>query len=305
MKLTINANGFASATSSTPACGGRASQQTGKNVFGGNLNTAKDPMKERMEQAKKQAWKVVSDAWDSDKAVDDQVEQRRGHYQEMQQQKKDAQEQLSTLRDAKNQLKEEYQIEDGMSTKDMPQEYLDRVAELNDQMAKFQKDIEDADRAMQDDTSDIHKIGIERLKNHAMVDAQNSADDIMGAANDEILQMATQEAMDNINEKMDEAKEKADKKMEEKEEDEERLEKIKEDRAMQEALIEGTKEAAERAEAQRKKNETPDIDLTDMMDMIDQQNGSTSQMQQELSDIKSSMKVLEADLKGIKVDQGV
>ena len=93
--------------------------------------------------------------------------------------------------------------------------------------------------------------------------------------------------------------------MEEKEEDEERLEKIKEDRAMQEALIEGTKEAAERAEAQRKKNETPDIDLTDMMDMIDQQNGSTSQMQQELSDIKSSMKVLEADLKGIKVDQGV
>ena len=50
------------------------------------------------------------------------------------------------MRDAKNQLKEEYQIEDGMSTKDMPQEYLDRVAELNDQMAKFQKDIEDADR---------------------------------------------------------------------------------------------------------------------------------------------------------------
>ncbi len=305
MKLTINANGFSSATSSTPACGGRASQQTGRNVFGGNLSTARDPVKERLEQAKKQAWKVVSDAWDSDRSVDDQVEQRRGHYQEMQQQKKDAQEQLSTLRDAKNQLKEEYQIEDGMSAKDMPQEYLDRVAELNDQMAKFQKDIEDADHAMWDDTSDIHQIGIERLKNHAMVDAQNSANDIMGAANDEILQMATQEAMDYINEKMDEAKEKADKKMEEKEEDEERLEKIKEERAMQEALIEGTKEAAERAEAQRKKNETPDIDLTDMVDMIDQQNGTTSQMQQELSDIKSSMKVLEADLKGIKVDQGV
>ena len=92
---------------------------------------------------------------------------------------------------------------------------------------------------------------------------------------------------------MDEAKEKADEAMKEKEEREEKLDEMKLERAIERAMIEGTDEAVEEAERIKRQNDSPDIQMTDMVDLSDG------------ADIKSSMKVLEADLKGIKVDEKV
>ena len=84
----------------------------------------------------------------------------------------------------------------------------------------------------------------------------------------------------------------------------ERLDALEEKRAVEKALIEGTKEAVDRAKEKQQKHEAPDMKLDEMLTLTTehkQMNG----VEQGLDDIKSSMKVLEADLKGIKVDKEV
>ena len=42
-------------------------EKKGKTVFAGNLNMGQDPVKEKLESARKQAFKMVSDAWNTDR----------------------------------------------------------------------------------------------------------------------------------------------------------------------------------------------------------------------------------------------
>lgn len=339
MGLTINANGFATAAQRAEQEAGKHGKQIGKNFFGGNLKLAEDPLEKRRQEAKQQAWKVVSDAWASDNAVDRQMDDRRAHYAEMQALKDEADKQVDELNGRKEALKELYQVTDdseeqeelkllekaqdfknGVSHEKPTQEeqkrideiearglteYQSRALQLNDQAAKFKLEIEEADQAMLDDISDVNAIKQERLKTHPMIDAQKAAEAIMDAANKEIVGMTVQEGMDHLDEKMEEAEEKAEENMEKKEEKEELLEEQKEMRVLQEAFIEGTREAIERAEAEHRQNEAPDIEITDMVDMIKHRGDSANQVQSDLKDIQNSMKVLEADLKGIKVDEEV
>ena len=79
---------------------------------------------------------------------------------------------------------------------------------------------------------------------------------------------------------------------------------MKLERAIERAMIEGTDEAVEEAERIKRQNDSPDIQMTDMVDLSDGADMKKS-VDQNLGDIKSSMKVLEADLKGIKVDEKV
>lgn len=339
MGLTINANGFATAARQAEKSAGRQEKQGGKSYFGGNLNLAEDPIEKRREEAKRQAWKVVSNAWGSDNAVDRQMDERRAHYGEMQALKEEAGRQVDALNGRKEELRELYQVsEDSEEQEELKllekaqdykngvsherptmeeqkriaeiearglTEYQSRALELNDQAAKFKLDARDAERAMVDDIGDVNAIKLERLKSHAMVDAQKAAESIMETANKEIIGMAVQEGMDHIDEKMEEAEEKAEENMEKKEEREELLEEQQEMRALQEAFIEGTREAVERAEAEHRQNEAPDIEITDIVDIIKHHGDAANQVQSDLKDIQSSMKVLEADLKGIKVDDKI
>ena len=52
-------------------------------IYGGNFNAAADPIAARKKEAQAQAWKVVSNAWKTDKAIDDSIQARRDHYKEM------------------------------------------------------------------------------------------------------------------------------------------------------------------------------------------------------------------------------
>ena len=42
-------------------------EKKGMTVFAGNLNMGRDPVKEKLESARKQAFKMVSDAWNTDR----------------------------------------------------------------------------------------------------------------------------------------------------------------------------------------------------------------------------------------------
>ena len=157
---------------------------------------------------------------------------------------------------------------------------------------------------MRDDIADIHSIKQERLKSNPMLEAQKAAEEILDAANDEVIGMLIQESQEYIDEKMAEEKEDAEKSMEEKEEREEQLDELKLKRAVQEALIEGTKEAVEKAKAMERRMESPEVEISEMID-IAQGDSAATDVGQSLDEIKNSMNLLEADLKGIKVDKEV
>ena len=273
-----------------------------QNFFAGD--TALNPIEEKRREAREKAMKVISDAWESDKAIDKSIEDRKAHYDEMLAKKQEAQSYLADINEQKAALMEEYGVTEDMKMKDAPEEYKQRMLELSKQAAHFKEEIYDADKYMKDDINDIKAISKERLKASPMIDARKTADDIEAAANKEIIGMAMQEAKEHIDEKLEELEEKAKEEAEKEEEKEEQLEIIREIRAMQEALIEGTKEAAEEAEARRKANEAPELPIDELMELT-KTNTQMVQAKQTINEIKYSMNLLEADLKGIEIDEEV
>lgn len=303
MSLTINAN-MKNYIENGTLCAEKAETGERKTFFAGNSNLANDPIAEKRKEAQGKAWKVVSDAWDADKAIDKSVEDRQNHYNEMLEIVKEAQSHLNDINDQIDALKEEYGITEDMKYKDWPSEYKQRYFELSNQADVFKKQIYDADKLMKDDIADIKAIALERLKSDPMADAQKTADAIEAAANEEIIGIAMQEAKDHIDEKLEEAEEKAEEKAEEEEAKEEKLEDLQEIKALQEAIIEGTKEAVAEAEARRQENETPELPLDELIKLT-QMNTETDKAQKTLDEIKYSMNLLEADLKGIEIDEEI
>lgn len=278
--------------------------QAGKkqNFFAGD--TALSPIEEKRREAREKAMKVISDAWESDKAIDKSIEDRKNHYDEMLAKKQEAQSYLAEINEKKNVLKEEYGVTEDMKLKDTPEEYRQQILELSKQASHFKKEIYDAEKYMKDDLNDIRAIAKERLKSAPMVDAQKTADAIEAAANEEIIGMAMQEAKEHIDEKLEEIEEQAKEKAEEEEQKEEKLEEIREIRAIQEAIIEGTKEAAEKAEARHRENEAPELPIDELIELT-KTNTQMDTAKQTINEIKYSMNLLEADLKGIEIDQEV
>ena len=289
MSVTINANSGSTNGYQVNQNGiflnNKERRSAGNTIFGGNLKSLQDPVEARKKQAQEKAYKVVKEAFANDRFVDESIQSRRDHYAEMSKARDEATEQLKDI------------------TR-MIEESEEERPDLVDQANKFRKDIEDANKQMRDDVSDVKQIRLERLKTHPMIDAEKEADSILDAANDDIKGMLIQDAVDNIDKKQEENEEKAKDASEEKKEKDEQLEAAEEKRAVQEALILRTKEAIEEAKSVQKRNEAPDMEMEDMIDLTKiTTSGSGKDVKQSLDDIKSSMKVLEADLKGIKVDQ--
>ena len=307
MTLTINAN-MTNYIENGKLFTEKAEQGNRKTFFAGNSSLANDPIAEKRKEAQEKAWKVVSDAWDADKKIDKSIEDRQNHYNEMLEVVKEAQSHLKDINDQIDVLKEEYGITEETEFKDWPDEYKQRYLELNKQASTFKEQIYDADKLMKDDIADIKAIALERLKSDPMAEAQKTADAIEEAANKEIIGMAMQQAKDHIDEKMEEVEEKAEEKAEEEEAKEEKLELQREIKELQKAIAEGTKEAVEeaaaKAEASRHENEALDLPLDELVKLT-QMNTETDKAQKSLDEIKYSMNLLEADLKGIEIDKEV
>ena len=307
MTLTINAN-MTNYIENGKLFTEKAEQGNRKTFFAGNSSLANDPIAEKRKEAQEKAWKVVSDAWDADKKIDKSIEDRQNHYNEMLEVVKEAQSHLKDINDQIDVLKEEYGITEETEFKDWPDEYKQRYLELNKQASTFKEQIYDADKLMKDDIADIKAIALERLKSDPMAEAQKTADAIEEAANKEIIGMAMQQAKDHIDEKMEEVEEKAEEKAEEEEAKEEKLELQREIKELQKAIAEGTKEAVEeaaaKAEARRHEKEALDLPLDELVKLT-QMNTETDKAQKSLDEIKYSMNLLEADLKGIEVDKEV
>ena len=310
-----------------------------KAFFAGNMNLGNDPKQERLEEARKKAYKVVSDAFGADRAFDRQLDEIRKYAETKREEKAVAMSDKKTAEDMIDALRKEYSVDpESKEQKDLDwlmayrkashderfcdieqmkknraradeieanlTEYQSRMLEANEQLDHAQKRIDDADNALMSIRQSLTDAETEKNKTHAMADAQDEAENIMDEANRAVIGMAMNEAKDKIEEKMQEEQEKAEEKNEEKEEQEELEAERAEKKAVQEALTEETKEAVKEAREESRRRKADDLDLTDvtgadpaaLADRLSNVNAA-------LDDIKNKMALVDADLKGIKVDE--
>lgn len=317
---------------------GKQTKGSVKNIFAGNLNWNEDLITKKRKEAQQKAMKIIKGAWSSDQAIEQSIQERADRYDQMQKRQAEAIEVVKKLEEDKTALREEYGVDaDAKEQKDLEllekmqniqagvdggnftkeekerlkelvkeplTEYQKAALELNGQQIKFKTDMRDAEKEMKRASGEIRGIQLEKLKHEPMVAAQKTAEEILKAASDEIIGMLREQTVEQINEKMEEEVEKAKEKAEQKEEKEEHQEAIQEKRAIQEAMAAKTEEAAEKVEAIKKKREMPDVSVEETLNLT-QTTVQTQDVQKLLKDIKSSMKMLEADLKGIQIDKGV
>lgn len=304
-------------------------------IFAGDLNIQESSVDKKRKEAQQRALKIVQDTWKSDREVEDMIQKIRDDSSALRNKIAESRGYIKDLEEKKTDLKGMYGIDDdSQEQKDLEllekrqdfqngnasqlttgelerlkeidskplTEYQERALDLNKQMNKYKSDLRDAEKQMMDDYANIRSIKQERLKKNPMVGAQKAADSVMEAASREIMGMLVDEAKESIDEKMEEEKEKADKKAEEKEEEEELEEYREEKRAIQEAIIEGTHEAIEEAKEKQKRNDAPEVDTDTMLDIAMDYSASTDDVHKGLEELKNSMAILDADLKGVQVD---
>lgn len=317
--------------------GRKAVKQQGKRViFAGDLPLHKDAITLRRQQAQKMAMKFVQDAWDSDRKVGLSQEQLRELREQQREESIRNQELVRECEARKENLRKQYGVDvDSQEQKELESlmeaarykpeaqlppleedsdtrwaewkepeekqltEYQKKCLEIDEEQIVFERRAQNAEdniAALQSSQTDMK---IERLKYHKMTDAQKNAEQVMEQASQEIQGMLIDEAKDHVDEtyeeKREEEEEKAELREEQKEMIEARIDEIREERQD----VEETQKAQERDAREEASF------LKDMADAGMNVAGSGVVVQAEIKDMLNKMKLIEADIKGIKVDEEV
>lgn len=134
---------------------------------------------------------------------------------------------------------------------------------------------------------------LERLKKHEMLDAQEQGEEILEAAEKNVIGILTEEVKDKVDQDMEETKEKAEEKKEEKELLEERIEAAKERREEKDDRIE--KDTKDLLELQQEQEEI----------RKQQENGNLPDMKKSLELVVGELQLAAEDVKGLLVDKGL
>ena len=309
-------------------------------ISGANLK-GESLIAQRQGLARKQALKVVSDAFGGEKKLDAQMQ---GIKDEIKRLQDVINEKCTDTRDNDARLKElqeQYGIDpDSEENKNLEQlafkmnhskdglsdEEKGKLSEYQQQalyyVAKNQQNALDIDQAKAQQAGNVQgyaDMKRERAKSQDMLKAQDAAEEIMEASNDETVALLTQEMIEHVDEEQkereEEAKEAAEKKKEEKKEEAKKLEK----EAMQQEMIENIKEHAaesqrtgadaKRAVARRERAEAERMDaegvqktiISDGASMEDTQNAVNS----EITNILNKLSLLSNDVKGSAIDNQI
>ena len=285
--------------------------------FAGDLNQDlfENKLLEKKREAREKAMKVVGDAFEADKQIDNDLQERRDKIMVLEQENQKLQSQTNEISERQDALMEQYGItEDSQEQKDLEllrkkdkwlsgkgealtkeefkqakklesgelTEYQKRQREWDAEKSHFQKDIDKNKEEILVENAIIRGTKLERLKNDPMVKAQKEADAILDASSKEIVNMIMEETKDTLEEKSEEEQEKA-----------ERLEERQEE---QEAFIEKQKE--KRKETEELLEHMPMEEMIHMGQMKDE-------IKQEIKNIVSEMKLVAEDIKGAVIDQNI
>ena len=285
--------------------------------FAGNLNQDlfENKLLEKKREAREKAMKVVGDAFEGDKQIDNDLQERRDKIAALEQENQKLQNQINEISERQDALMEQYGItEDSEEQKDLEllrkkdkwlsgkgealtkeefeqveklesgelTEYQKRQREWDAEKSHFQKDIDKNKEEILVENAIIRGTKLERLKNAPMVKAQKEADAILDASSKEIVNMIMEETKDTLEEKSEEEQEKA--------------EKLEEKQKEQEAFIEKQKE--KRKETEELLEHMPMEEMIHMGQLKDE-------IKQEIKNIVSEMKLVAEDIKGAVIDQKI
>lgn len=289
-----------------------------KTINGSALREKFDPIAATKEQGRKKAMKIVRDTFANEQKIDDNLNARRERIKSLQKDMGDANKAIREIEDNRAALRDVYGVDEDsqeeadlkllekeikakmpgsdvhLSKDDMDaikkikenglSEYQQRSLEMLESEVFYAKTAYEANEEIKMENRIISATELERLKSHAMVDAQKEADAVMDAASDQIISMLVDEAKEHIDEEAEEQKEKAQAEKEKEEEIQERIdaakEKKKENEELTADILEGVQEASSNA-------------------------SDISAAQQEIKDMMNKMKLIEDDIKGVAVDKSI
>lgn len=247
--------------------GAEEDKKSRKSIFAGNMNKKPDLIAQKKQAAQKQAMKIVREAWDGDRKVDEGIEESKGRIAEYKKARSDANEELKEFK--------ENRLAAGLSEE--PEEGTPEAAELK----RIESAIASAQAGIQAENALIRGTRLEELKHDPMVQASQNADKVIEASRKEIVGMLVQEAKDHMDEEMEEKKKAAEEKAEKEKEEKEKLEKIKEEKSEKEEFAENVAESTE---------------------LVVEADNTMDEVQKEIQKVMEEMKLIEEDLKGAKVD---
>ena len=309
-------------------------------ISGANLK-GESLIAQRQGLARKQALKVVSDAFGGEKKLDaqmqgikdeikrlqDVINEKRTDTRDNDAKLKELQEQYGIDSDSEeNKNLEQLALKMNYSKDGLSDEEKGKLSEYQQQalyyVAKNQQNALDIDQAKAQQAGNVQgyaDMKRERAKSQDMLKAQDAAEEIMEASNDETVALLTQEMIEHVDEEQkereEEAKEAAEKKKEEKKEEAKKLEK----EAMQQEMIENIKEHAaegqrtsadaKRAIARRERAEAERMDAEGAQKTIISEGASMEDTQDavnsEITNILNKLSLLSNDVKGSAIDNQI
>ncbi len=281
--------------------------------------------------AKKQALKVVEDAFKGEKKLDSQMQAIKDEIKHLQEEINEKTAESVDYDKKLRELQVEYGIEpdnkncfsDMSSLSDEEREkmteYQEKAAFYTAMSQRNSNDINKAKALQAANVQGYADIKRERSKSQDMIKAQDAAEDIMEAANGETIALLTQEAVEHIDEEQKErekeAKEAAERKKEEKKEEAKKLEK----EALRQEMIENIKEHSDlnqktasdtkRAIARRERAEADRMEFEDVDHTVISDAASVEDTQEavnaEITNILNKLSLLSSDVKGSAVDSQI
>lgn len=245
-------------------------QEKRTTLFAGDLAVCPDRIAIKRQQAQKKAMKVLNETFDSEKQLEQNLDELSNKRQSCEGENVENYRILQEIATARKERMELGDIDSEKYQKDMK--------EFHEREKIYQGYIQDNEKEISEITAALRNIKIERLKSEPMVEAQKQSEQILAAANKEIYGELMNESKNYIEEKMEEEKQKAEERAEKKEEEEERLEKKQEKEEIQE---ENQKELIEKTQVQQPK------------------------IERKLEEILDELKLIQEDLKGVVVDSGI
>ncbi len=303
--------------------GNESSVNDNGTIFAGNLNLGTD-IENKRKQAQSIAMNLIEKAFAGDNAVDDEINSRKEHIDDLYKENSEAQDMINNISKEQEVVRKGYGIDENSQEeqdlellrkerdslldstvmlsddeqarlKDIheqgPTEYQKTMLEMDSNKSTYKKTIYDNKKLIVEENSVIRGIHLERLKTHTMVDANKQADKVMEAANKEIVGMLIEDSKDSIDDKFEEEQKEAEEKKEAEEELEERIE-------------------AAKAESEKTKKEDDQDEMYKLGDILNdvtnkKQNSNLPDVKKSLTLIVNELKLTADDLKGAVVDEDI
>lgn len=285
MRISDNITIYAGMSSQASGCVEKNAEQTGedkrKAVYGGGLNTdlLQDSVMQRRKEAQEKAMKVVGEAFAGDLVIDEDLEKRRVHMDELEAENKELQDELKYIDEQEEKLKEQYGITEDFPTESSG-EYEQRMSELEDIRESYLEKLRENEGMILEENAIIRGTKQERLKHSPMTKAKEQAEEILENAGEDIMDMVVEDAKEQIDKESEEREEQAEKLEEKREEKEAFIEKQQEKRDEQEEFLEN-------------------IPVEEMLSLEQ----TKTDIQKEVQQIVDKMKLVAEDIKGAVVDR--